>query len=368
MSEPSDWRLGAQPMLQALGRLECTELGIAPSLPAPRVYRRFGRLFVAESALPSLVTRLRRGNMHDPILLAAGARPWSLQVRAPFLPSEMIASAADVIRVKSNLRAFYAREKITVKVANPNRKGSATRLAREGSILAGLVPGPGVRAPKPSFVPIDPDAGFVVEELLDARPVGPKDFSADTIAKRLLAFIAANRLEMKPLADVVCFSDEWRALADFCESAAIVIPPEVQQAVATQLNDTSLAAQLVPCAMCHFDLTRSNLMHSDDMLFIVDWEWGAYSMIFVDAIPLSTQIPEFANCFMKQFESLGLTGHAAMLDTERQFFVAAIYIGSKRVARRADFAVGHDASNYEKKLKRRIIRLLDVCAQRLRRR
>lgn len=367
MRKRSGWHLGVQPMLRALTSVESTALDIAPSLSAPRTYRRLGRIFVAESTMPSIFRKFRYGSFLEPILRATGVCPWRLQALFPFLPRVEITSAADVILVSANLRAFYASRKITLKLANPTRKGSVERLAREVSVRTGLVPGIGVRVPELSPAPINPEAGFVVEELLDARPVDPREIPAEKISKCLLAFFAANRLEMKPLGDVVCFSREWQALAAYCENSAIAIPPEVQQAVATALSDTSLAAQLVPCAMCHFDLSVSNLMHSDDMLFIIDWEWGEYSMIFVDTIRLSTQIPEFATCFIEQFDSLVPTDCPAMLDTETQLLVAAIHAGLKRVARRAEYAGEGEAPKDERKMKRRITQILDVYARRQRR-
>lgn len=368
MRERVDRRLGIRSMLRALTSVERTALDVAPSFSASRAYRCFDHMLVAERAMPSFFSRMNTGGFPEPVLRAAGLRPWRLRALFPFLPRLRVSSVADAILVTSNLRAFYTSRQVTLKLANPALKNSAERIALERSIRTGLVPGDGVRVPELSPVPFDPEAGFVVEELLDARPIDPSEFSAAEIARRLLAFFIANRLEMRPLGDVVCFSRDWRALAAYCESAGIAVPPVVQQAVTALLSDTSLAARLVPCAMCHFDLSVSNLMRSDDTLFIIDWEWAERSMIFVDAILLSMQIREFANCFIKQLESLEAAACPEMLDTESQFLVAAVHVGSKRVARHTVYVVGRNASRCEWKLKHRISGILDVCASRLRER
>ncbi|MGE0004594.1 MAG: hypothetical protein AB7S92_03290 [Parvibaculaceae bacterium] len=339
----SDWRHSLPLALAALTAAEpqIPELGTKPA--AVRTFRKAGRWLISEDA-----------SISDPVLRqifrSNGSHAWIQWLCRRLGRRIAIRSHAQAIFLKSNLRAFYPALPITVKVANPGRPRASRRIANEIESRRRLVDAGIIGLPR-LYAASAKDA-FLAEELIDARPVRRSGLTPREIARQLLCFHQANGIEFMPAGLALDIDRDCRLVADYSSRLGMAIPGGIASLAATPGLSSALAA----CALCHGDLTVTNLMIVREKLFITDWEWAERTLVFSDAVRLATQLDGFDACFLDEFNGLSKPA-APILDPTTQFLLAALHVAARRIARRSDFEDPRALRAYDARLKDRFLRI-----------
>ena len=320
------------------------ELGA--DLPPPRRFRKAGRWLIAEDAKVS-----------DPALIqifrSNGSRGW-VQWLSKWLGGRItVRSHARAIFLKSNLRSFYPPLPVTIKVANPQRPRGSSRIRNEIESRKRLIDAGTIGPPK-LLASSSEEPPFLAEELIDALPVQRSGVATREIAHQLLYFHNVNGIEFVPAASVLDIEHDFDLYLSHASRLNIRIPASV----ASLERSPTISSGLVASALCHGDLTATNLMIGSigsKKLFITDWEWAERTLVFSDAVRLATQLDGFEACFLDEFGHMSMP--AGALDPQTQFLLAAVHVAAKRVARRNEFEQAGALRAYDVRLKDRFLRI-----------
>jgi hypothetical protein len=296
--------------------------------------------------------------MYDPALLqifhSNGSRGWIQRLCRRLGTKLTLRSHAQAIFLKSNLRAFYPPLRLTVKVGNPGRPRASSRIANEITSRRGLIDADNIGPPRLHAASTD-EPSFLAEELIDARPVRRSRIPPREIARRLLHFHQVNGIEYVSTAKALDFEQDFRLYTAYSTQLGVNIPAGIASLAAAP----EVTSGLVACAMCHGDLTVTNLMIGGEKLFITDWEWAEQTILFSDAVRLATQISGFDACFLDEFNNVAKPP-PSMLEPRTQFLLAAVHIAARRIARRSDFEEPAALRAYDVRLKDRLLRVAQL--------
>ena len=347
MSRLADWQNGLDASLEALAEAERAAFG---SLPGHRPFRRLGRWIVAEAAFSEL--RRDDGVLHG----AFRGAPWALAaVRLRMAPRVMLPSAAAALLLKSNLRAFYPDRRATLKIADPRRSRAAARLRNEALNRRGLADTVHVTVPR-LLQKADPaHDGFLLEEMVQGRPLQRDELPPARLAAQLIEFHRANGLRVEDAGAVFAFDESWRILHEYLQQQNIEIGHGPVERVTALIARGRQGPLPIATAVTNNDLTISNLLSTGRKIAIIDWEYAGLAPAFVDAVRLSTQIEGYAAAFATEFEAQMAAETPAMLPAADQFLLSVLAVCRQRIARRGDFETDGERTGYEARLRRRML-------------
>jgi len=348
-----DWGHDPMPAFRALENAEAQVPGLGVQA-LPQAFRLIGRWLIREEHLPAVTAPRSSPAALATVLRADGVSGLPLGLRKLGAARIVLPLAADAVLLKANLRAFYFRQGMTLKLPNPGRPKSAARIANEIRYRQGFTGLAHVRTP--ALLHIPPDRSFIAEEMLKADAVTPGLLTGKDIASRYLDWQVANGITHEPLRTLFDAAAVWQSLADYCREFSIGLDPRIAETFSS-LDSGSQAAM----AICNGDLTISNLMYAPDTLFIIDWEWAGKDLVFSDAVRLATQIPGFAEDFLAAFAKHEMASSTNAIPARAQFVAACVHVAAQRIARRSDFTSQVDDKAYGKRLKGRIANITRLC-------
>ena len=347
MSRLAGWQDGLEASLVALAEAERAAFG---GLPGHRPFRRLGRWIVAEAAF----SELRRD---EGVLQGAfrGAPRALAAVRLRMAPRMMLPSAAAALLLKSNLRAFYPDRRATLKIADPRRSRAAARLRNEALKRRGLADTVHVTVPR-LLQKADPaHDGFLLEEMVQGRPLHRGALPPAQLAAQLIEFQRANGLRIEDASAVFAVDESWRMLREYLQQQGIGIGEAAVEGMTGLLARGRQGPLPVAVAVTNNDLTISNLLSTARKIAIIDWEYAGPAPAFVDAVRLSTQIEGYAAAFAAEFEAQMAREKEAMLPATEQFMLSVLAVCRQRIERRGDFETEGERTAYETRLRRRIL-------------
>ncbi len=283
---PRLYRHATSESLQALEACERNALG-GPS--ASVRFRKMGRLLLRENYLRSELSRELQERVDATIAFATARSPSFWKATRGLARTRVVASRAEAILLKNNIRAFYVAEGLTLKVSNPGESGAVARVANEAKMRERIVPAGGIVVPESLLSGQVHASSYLLERLLeDWRPLLKADQS---FAERLIAFQRANGVENTEVPDIARLRTE---LDDALAAMTLSTPKGLAQALDQIVQD---GVSPEPWSLCHGDLSRTNIFERDGNCAIIDWEFAGYGPSAMDAVRLSTQFPEFSKCY-----------------------------------------------------------------------
>jgi hypothetical protein len=241
-----------------------------------------------------------------------------------------------------------------VKIANPIKPHASLRIANEIKTRRRLIDAGAIGPPRLLATTAEGQP-FLAEELIDARPVSRSTMTPREIARRLLYFHQVNGIEFVPAAAALDIEQDCRLYASYSSRLGLATSARVASLAAIP----RMSSGLVACALCHGDLTVTNLMVGGEKLFITDWEWSERTVIFSDAVRLSTQLDGFDACFLDEFTGIAKPA-STVLEPHTQFLLAAVHVAARRISRRSDFEEPAALRAYDARLKDRFLRLAQL--------
>lgn len=362
MRQLKDWNHDFLPALRLLRDAEQNVEAIPQNSSQPRQFRWIGRWLVSEAAVDGLFSARPEMRLLRQVLTADRQNILYAKLKSQFAGKLALFTQADCILFKTNLRAFYAPQCITIKIANPGRTNSELRIETEKTLRANLPGTTFISLPQLITVPKVLAKGVLVEELLDAKRINVHHINSLELAELLLDFHEVNGISYRVLSTVADLSATLKVFSVYCDAQGIRLKPATYQSLNDLLSHLNIGQQLVPCAICHGDLTVSNIMQMRHRFYIVDWEWAHEAPVFVDAVRLATQIPGFAADFLTAAGSKQQVEHTNVLDPRYQFAIAILWVACRRIARQHDFMSNRDQRAYQQRLKlkiRELVALLD---------
>lgn len=275
---------------ESLQALEACEQKALEGQPAPMRFRKMGRLLLREDYLRGELPRELQERVDATIAFATGRSPSFWKATRALARTRMVASRAEAILLKNNVRAFYVAEGLTLKVSNPGESGAAARVSNEGKMRERIVPAGGIVVPEALLAGEAHTSSYLLERLLEKwRPLQKADQS---FAGKLIAFQRANGVENKAVPEVARLRVE---LDDALAAITLSTPKGLAQALHQIIQD---GISPEPWSLCHGDLSRTNIFEREETCAIIDWEFAGYGPSAMDAVRLSTQFPEFSKCYL----------------------------------------------------------------------
>jgi len=347
MSRLADWHDGLVASLEALTEAERAAFG---NLPSHRPFRRLGRWIVAEAAFSEL--RRDDGVLHG----AFRGAPWALAaMRLRMAPRVMLPSAAAALLLKSNLRGFYPDRRATLKIADPRRSRAADRLRNEALNRRALINTAHVMVPR-LVQKADPGHdGFLLEEMVQGRPLRRDELPPGRLAAQLIEFQRTNGMRITDAGALFAVDESWRIVREYLQQQDIGIGEALTERITGLLAQGRQGPLPVAAAVTNNDLTISNLLSAGRKIAIIDWEYAGLAPACVDAVRLSTQIEGYAAAFAAEFEVQMAAERDAMLPAREQFLLSVLAVCRQRIARRGDFETDGERTAYEARLRRRIL-------------
>ncbi len=218
------------------------------------------------------MTALGAGNFPTPMAMA-----WAM-----LFPAQG-AFHADAVVAKTNLRAFYLSDGLTLKFS-----GAAGPIRNEIAVRRAIVDTAHVRVPRiaRSF---DGDEPYIFENLVRGSRPAERDVTQGFVQK-LWAFHLANGMKSEVLSSVIdpeqLDTALHAALQGFPERA-----PQIMQGWLALKREIDWASR-VPVGLTHGDMAVSNILVDDaGNLVLLDWEQGAQRVVLDDFAKLALRFP-----------------------------------------------------------------------------
>jgi hypothetical protein len=249
-----------------------------------------GRLLLREDYLRGELPRELQERADATIAFATARSPSFWKATRGLARTRVVASKAEAILLKNNVRAFYVAEGLTLKVSNPGESGAAARVAHEAQMRERIVPAGGIVVPETLLAGEAHASSYLLERLLEEwQPLLKADQS---FAEKLIAFQRANGVENTEALDVARLRAE---LDDALAAMALSTPKGLAQAL-DQIVQEGVSSE--PWSLYHGDLSRTNIFAREGSCAIIDWEFADYGPSAMDAVRLSTQFPEFSKYYL----------------------------------------------------------------------
>jgi hypothetical protein len=249
-----------------------------------------GRLLLREDYLRGELPKELQERTDATIAFATGRSPSFWKTTRALARTRMVASRAEAILLKNNIRAFSVAEGVTLKVSNPGESGAAARVSNEAKMRERIVPSGGIVVPEILLAGGVHASSYLLERLLEKwRPLLKVDQS---FAEKLIVFQRANGAQNKMVPDVTRLRAD---LDDALGAMALSTPTGLAQALDVIVRN---GISPEPWSLCHGDLSRTNIFEREGRCAIIDWEFAGYGPCAMDAVRLSTQFPEFSKYYL----------------------------------------------------------------------
>jgi hypothetical protein len=279
---------------ESLQALEACEQKALEGQPAPMRFRKMGRLLLREDYLRGELPRELQERVDATIAFATGRSPSFWKATRALARTRLVASRAEAILLKNNVRAFYVAEGLTLKVSNPGESGATARVSNEAKMRERIVPAGSIMVPETLLAGEANTSSYLLERLLEEwRPLSK---AGQSFAEKLIAFQRANGVKNTEAPDVARLRAE---LDDALAAMALSTPRDVAQ-VLDQIIRNDISPE--PWSLCHGDLSRTNIFEREGICAIIDWEFAGYGPCAMDAVRLSTQFPEFSKYYLAGME------------------------------------------------------------------
>ena len=276
--------------------LSICEANVLEAVHQEHVFYKFGRLLLHEDFLSSALEADLCKRTAALVHLMTGTSPLYWQATRLLAKRIPVRSAATAIMLKNNVRAIYPQIGLTLKVSNPNDASSADRIVNEASNRKIIRDAGGITVPRIIKSSRVEDFACILETLLEKhRAIAARDINKNFVSG-FVKFQIANRIDIKSLKDDFRPEVEFEKFRILASSYQISIPPKLIEFLKTAAEQTATA----PFTLCHGDLSRSNILFSNDKLAFVDWEFSKAAPAPADAVRLATQFPGFADAYVKE--------------------------------------------------------------------
>ena len=351
-----DWSHGFEVALRSLRMAESEVFDGRP--PLARRFVGLGRWLVSAEAVSSLFSGAASAKRLRLLLRNNGALPWLFPLASVFRRPVSIASDADAILLKANMRGFYLTRGLTIKVGNPGRRQYRERFVGEIKARSALRPGKYADAPAIRKSGCADDCHFIAEELILGRPLSRLRAAAGPLAACVVDFQLANGLAPRRLGDLIDPHAEWRIVERYATGVGLTIDAELQRHVHAVLNSPGLLDERVATVVCHGDLALSNILEEGGRFHILDWEYAGPAPALTDVFRLATQVRGYVLEIMSRYADR--YAGPTTLDIESQLLLSMIAVLSTRIERQADFLSALDNHAYAKRLRGRVDEILKI--------
>ena len=351
-----DWSHGFEVALRSLYTAESEVFDSRP--PRVRQFVRLGRWFVSAEAVSSLYSSAARAKPLRLLLRNNGTLPWLFPLASVCRPPVSIASDADAILLKANMRGFFIDARLSIKVGNPGRRQYRERFAREIEARSDLRPGKYADVPAIRMTGSGDDCHFIAEELVLGRPLNRFRAAAGPLAACIVDFQLANGLMPRQLGDLFDPQAEWQIVERYATGVGLAIDAELRRRVHAILNSPGLLDERVAGVMCHGDLALSNILEEEGRFRILDWEYARLTLALTDVFRLATQVRGYVLEIMSRYADRFAA--PSTLNIESQLLLSMIAVLATRIERQADFLSPSDNHAYARRLRGRVEEILKV--------
>jgi hypothetical protein len=351
-----DWSHGLEVALRSLNMAESEVFDSRP--PIPRRFVRLGRWLVSAEAVSDLFSGTARAAQLRLLFGNNGAIPWLFPLASVCRRPVNIASDADAILLKANMRGFFFDSRLSIKVGNPGRRKYRERFAREIEARTALRPGKYADAPAIRKSGRADDCHFIAEELILGRPLSRLRAAAGPLAACIVDFQIANGLAPRRLGDLIDPHAEWRIVERYATDVGLAIDADLHRRVHAVLNKPGLLDERIAGVVCHGDLALSNILEEGGRFHLLDWEYAGLAPALTDVFRLATQVRGYVPEIMSRYADR--YAGPATLDIESQLLLSMIAVLSTRIERQADFLSASDNQAYAKRLRGRVDEILKI--------
>jgi hypothetical protein len=283
-------RLYRHSISESLAALETCEREALGKPAVPVRYRRMGRLLLRDDYINNNLSPDLMQKTDAAVRFVTGSSPAFWKATKFLAQTELVASTANAILLKNNIRAFFVADGLTLKVSNPGEADAARRVAHEADIRRGIVAGGRILAPEALGSGKISGSSFLLEKLLEGW--SPFNRNDQSFVESLIAFQRANSVlnTNTPETDKLLLE-----LGHVMAALNLTMPSRLEHAL-SKLAKRHVAPE--PWGIFHGDLSRSNIFEREGQWSIIDWEFAGYGPITVDAIRLSTQFSKFASAYV----------------------------------------------------------------------
>lgn len=206
---------------------------------------------------------------------------------------------ADIIRVKNNLRAFYlsSEKPFCTKILIGGVRNKKD-MKNEVDVRLKIDKLKIFNIPKILNIYLDASVPFFMEEFVKGKNVNAKE-NEDILKKTiegLWKMYEANGIDFLKITDIV----EKDLVNKFKKSIKeIGIDNQIidLKRLLKKLDCLTEEKGLVPCSLCHGDLSLGNMIFSDNLIYILDWEKAGIMPIVSDFIKIRKNVKEIDQDF-----------------------------------------------------------------------
>lgn len=199
---------------------------------------------------------------------------------------------ADIIRVKNNLRAFYlsSEKPFCTKVlvggvrSKENMKNEIDARLRIDKLKI-------FNIPKILNIYLDANVPFFIEEFVKGKNVNAKE-NKDALEKTiedLWKMYESNGIDFLKITDIVekdLIDKLKKSIEEIGIDSKIIDVKRLLEKVSCLVEEKGL----IPCSLCHGDFSLGNMIFSNNLIYVLDWEKSGRMPIVSDFIKIRKNV------------------------------------------------------------------------------
>jgi hypothetical protein len=267
---------------------------------------------------------------------------------AALLPHNVRAMApgihADLVYFKTHIRSFYCDAPVTLKLGDPLRASSSSRICNEIDIRRELTQTRHVRVPDIKSHGAVDGTHFLLEEMIMEKGHDIDRHCPKALGEALLEFYLANGAQLVTPAEALDIDAEIVALQRHASDIGFALPESAIRFVRDEIENLPDDRNHLLCGIRHGDLTPSNLLFDGDRLFMFDWEHADRGMVFSDIARLCVGRADLTDRIVDATQAWAAGQAPSMMAPESQIALGAIVAINRRMTREPSNGAGNDGS------------------------